>query len=1013
MGEDCIHSLLETDVRVPVSTYRAQMHKGFPFDQASAIVPYLKRLGIGDFYASPICEARPGSMHGYDVTRHDRLNPELGGAERFAPFAQTLREHDMGLLLDIVPNHMGLGKDSVWWQDVLENGHASRHANFFDIDWNPLKAEMRNKLLLPILGNQYGVELEAGHIRVVFEDGRFFVQYYDNRMPVAPRSIPLVFFRRPIGTMPSDPEVADMPQELAEALRALTQLPPHETTDPQLQMERRSRLEILLPQLRTTLSSPEAQPIVERALKAINGTDGDPRSFDALDEFLRVQPYRLAFWRTSSEEINYRRFFDINDLVGLRMETPEVFAETHGLIRALLANKQVTGLRIDHCDGMFNPRQYLIRLQLLYLASQCAGPKAVSETAANGIERTVLDPVRGYDWSASHGPLYVVVEKILEPGEHMPREWPVHGTSGYDFVYFANNIFIQRENLKAFNTLYERMLGRSMNPDEIIYRSKLQVMQASLASEVHVLTNMLSKIAAADRHARDFTDNILEAVIRETIACFPVYRTYTDERGFYPERDIGFIQSAIRQAKRRNPDIAGSAFDFLRDILLLHQRQKAAGTEIDPQQLRFALKFQQLTGPVMAKGVEDTTFYVYNRFLSSNEVGGDTKSFGITLEQWHASNEERLDVTPDSMLTTSTHDTKRSEDMRNRLNVLSEIPNAWAGTVRRWQRASAKAKRTLGDGRIAPDANEEYLFYQTIAGVWPWCEDDEPGGRESLLKRLQEYATKALSEAKVNLSWISPDPEYVAAVQGWLADLILPDKRGRETQFVQVLEKLLAQIKLFGGVNSLAQLVLKATSPGVPDFYQGTELWDLSLVDPDNRRPVDYGVRDRMLAHLDEVAAQQGPAAVAAEVAHDIGDGAIKLWTTAQVLRLRQAEHALFRRGRYVPLYATGAAEQHVIAHARQLEDTTVIVAVPRFACTLMRGTAALPLDAAWKDWILPLSAELHGTYRNIFTGEMIAAEGTLSLARVFRSFPVAVLVGPHAPIAGHGTRLDSQPPRL
>ena len=993
MDEDCIHSLLETDVRVPVSTYRVQMHKDFSFDQAAAIVAYLGRLGIGDFYASPIFEARPGSMHGYDVTRHDRLNPELGGAERFAPFVHMLREHDMGLLLDIVPNHMGVGKNSVWWQDVLENGHASRYANFFDIDWNPLKPEMRDKLLLPILGNQYGEELEAGHIQVVLEDGKFYAKYYeDHHMPASPRSIPLIFFRRPIGTLPSEQETKGMPQELAEALRELTQLPPHESTDPQLQAERRSRLEALLPRLRAVLLSPEAQPAIERALQAINGTVGDRRSFDALDEFLRVQPYRLAFWRTSAEEINYRRFFDINDLVGLRMETPEVFAETHCLIRGLLANKQVTGLRIDHCDGMFNPRQYLIRLQLLYLASQCAGPSPRSETAANGIERAVLDPVRGYDWSASHGPLYVVVEKILEPGEHMPREWPVHGTSGYDFVYFANNIFIQRENLKAFNTLYERVLGRSMNADEIIYRSKLQVMQSSLASEVHVLTNMLSKIAAADRHARDFTDNILEAVIRETIACFPVYRTYTDERGFYPERDIGFIQNAIRQAKRRNPDIDGSAFDFLRDMLLLHRRDQPAGREIDPQQLRFALKFQQLTGPVMAKGVEDTTFYVYNRFVSSNEVGGDTKSFGIALEQWHASNEERLAVTPDSMLTTSTHDTKRSEDVRNRLNVLSEIPNAWSGAVRRWQRASAKAKRTLADGRIAPDANEEYLLFQTIVGMWPWREDD-PGCRESVLKRLQEYTAKALSEAKVNLSWINPDPEYVGAVQGWLADLILPDKRGRETQFMQVLQRLLQQIKIFGGVNSLAQLVLKATCPGVPDFYQGTELWNLSLVDPDNRRPVDYEVRERMLAHLDELASQQGAGAVAAEVTRDISNGAIKLWTMAQVLRLRQAEHAVFRRGSYVPLHAADAAEQHVIAHARQHENKTIIVVVPRFPCTLMRGTVALPLDAVWKDWMLPIPAEFHGAYRNIFTGETIAADGPLPLAQVFRSFPVAVFV--------------------
>jgi (1->4)-alpha-D-glucan 1-alpha-D-glucosylmutase len=994
--QECIAAQLRTDVRVPVATYRAQMHKDFTFDHAAAITPYLERLGIGDFYASPIFEARPGSLHGYDVARHDRLNPELGGWERFNAFAEVLRRRRMGLLLDIVPNHMGVGRDALWWQDVLENGHASRYANFFDIDWNPLKPEMRNKLLLPILGNQYGEELEAKHIQVAFEDGRFYVTYYENRMPVAPRSIPMIFFRRPIGTMPSEEEAAGMPHELVDVVRELTELPPHETTDPQVQGERQQRLRELMPRLRGVLMSDAVRPIVDSALTRLNGVEGNPHSFDALDEFLQVQPYRLAFWRTSAEEINYRRFFDVNDLVGLRMETPEVFAETHCLIRELLANRQVTGLRIDHCDGMFNPRQYLIRLQLLYLASQCAGPRPTGETAANGIERTVLDAVRGYDWSASHGPLYVVVEKILEPGEYMPREWPVHGTSGYDFVYFANNIFIQRESRKAFDALYERVLGYGMNPDEVIYRSKLQVMQNSLASEVHVLTNMLSKIAAADRHARDFTDNILEAVIRETIACFSVYRTYIDERGTYPDRDVAFIQGAIRQAKRRNPDVVGSAFDFLRDMLLLTRANNTGSQErakdLDAQQLQFALKFQQLTGPVMAKGVEDTTFYVYNRFLSSNEVGGDTKSFGISLEQWHASNQERLEVSPDSMLTTSTHDTKRSEDVRNRLNVLSEIPDAWAGAVRRWHRVNAKLKRTLADGRVAPDPNEEYLLYQTIAGVWPW-NMDEPGCRESLLERLQEYATKALSEAKVNLSWINPDPQYVAAVHGFLADMLTPDKRGRETPFVQTLEKLMPQIRLFGGVNSLAQVVLKATSPGVPDFYQGMELWDFSLVDPDNRRPVDYAKRETMLAHLDELASRSGAPGVAAAVSRDLEDGAIKLWTTAQVLRLRRDEHAVFRRGNYVSLYAAAGAEPHVIAYARQHAGKTVMVAVPRFACSLMRGELSLPLGKAWREWVLPIPAALQSTYRNIFTGEELRVEGDMPLAQLFANYPVAVLV--------------------
>ena len=613
---ECVERVLHTDARVPVSTYRAQMHKEFTFAQAEAVLGYLKKLGIGDFYSSPIFEARPGSMHGYDVTRHDRLNAEIGGEEGFSRFSAELQRQGMGLLLDIVPNHMGVGNDSIWWQDVLENGHASQYSEYFDIDWKPLKPALRNKLLLPILGDQYGAELEAKHIQLSIEDGRPQIHYYDHTMPVAPRTVSMIF----------EPLEEPIPEALREVAKRINDLPPHETSDEPLREQRSAQLQELLPRLQEVLRSAEMQPLIERAVTAINGVEGDPKSFDQLHLLLDAQPYRLASWRTSAEEINYRRFFDVNDLVGLRMENPEVFRETHCLIRSLIASHKVTGLRIDHCDGMFNPRQYLIRLQLLYLASQCAGAKPEDgprgETAANGIERSVLDPVRGYDWSQSQGALYTVVEKILEPHEYLPPEWPVRGTSGYDFVYLANGIFIQTANEKRFNAIYDQMLGHAADVDEIIYRSKLQVMQTALASELYVLTNLLSRIAAANRRARDFTDNILETVIRETIASFPVYRTYMDDRGEYSERDSAFLRSAIARAKRLNPDINTSAFDFLRETLLLKPKP-------DPQMLYFALKFQQLTGPVMAKGVEDTTFYVYTRFLSSNEVGGSAKVF------WH------------------------------------------------------------------------------------------------------------------------------------------------------------------------------------------------------------------------------------------------------------------------------------------------------------------------------------------------------------------------------------------
>jgi (1->4)-alpha-D-glucan 1-alpha-D-glucosylmutase len=986
--KECVERVLDSDARVPVSTYRVQMHKGFNFADAQGILGYLKQLGIGDFYSSPIFEARPGSMHGYDVTRHDRLNPELGGEEGFAVFSAELQRQGLGLLLDIVPNHMGVGNDSVWWQDVLENGHASRYSEYFDIDWKPLKPALRNKLLLPILGDQYGTELESKHIQVSMEDGRPLVHYYDHTMPVAPRTVHLIF--------PADAGTDLVPPWFRELLERIDQLPPHETSADELRGQRQAELAELLPKLRDALRSLEMQPVVQHALETLNGINGDPHSFDRLHLLLDAQPYRLASWRTSAEEINYRRFFDVNDLVGLRMENPEVFAATHCLIRELIASHQVTGLRIDHCDGMFNPRQYLIRLQLLYLASQCAGGKPQQETAANGIERSVLDPVRGYDWSQSQGPLYTVVEKILEPREYLPPQWPVRGTSGYDFVYLANGIFIQSANEKRFNALYSRVLGHTVEPDEIIFRSKLQVMQTALASEVYALTNLLSRIAASNRKARDFTDNILETVLRQTIAAFPVYRTYIDDRGEYGERDVAFLRFAIARAKRLNPDIDASAFDFLRETLLLENSSPAEKHKPDPRILYFALKFQQLTGPVMAKGVEDTAFYVYTRFLSSNEVGGSAKSFGISLETLHQSNQERLKHSPDTMLTTSTHDTKRSEDVRNRLNVLSELPQLWSAGVHRWQRMNAKFKRKLDDGRIAPDNNEEYLLYQTILGAWPWQMESKQD-RESYVERIKQYSSKALSEAKVNLSWINPDPEYMKAVHAFIDAILTPGPRAKETPFVLSLRTLLPQLQLFGAVNSLAQVVLKIAIPGIPDFYQGNELWELSLVDPDNRRPVDYQQRAAHLDALRDLAEREGPVAVCREVLGNLGDGRSKLWTTHRALQLRNREHALFRHGEYTALEVMGDRQENLIAFLRRdpASQRSVVAVLPRFACTLMRGKVELPLGPAWGNDQLRIPVSAGTRYTNVFSGESFTVpdQQNLPLSALLATYPVALLV--------------------
>jgi (1->4)-alpha-D-glucan 1-alpha-D-glucosylmutase len=988
--KECIDQVVRSEVRDPLSTYRLQLHAGFTFADTRAIVGYLTRLGIGDLYASPIFEARAGSTHGYDVARHDRLNPELGGEEGFESLSAMLQNAGMGLLLDVVPNHMGIGNDSHWWGDVLENGRSSRYAQYFDIDWDPLKADMRGKLLLPILGKQYGEELETRHIQLALDDGVIQVHYFDHTMPVTPESLPLIFN--------GDLADAKIPTTFSDLLKDLQHIPPHDTEDAALAAQRRNQLVEMKPRLKEALQSREISAFVTRRLEEFNGVENDPRSFDRLHTLLEAQPYRLAFWRVSAEEINYRRFFDVNDLVGLRMENPEVFAETHCLIRRLLAKHQVTGLRIDHCDGMFNPRQYLIRLQLLYVSSQCAGASPQEPVAPSGIEIAIRDSLRGYDWVRSRGPLYVVVEKILEPHEYMPREWPVSGTSGYDFIFLVNELFIQSKHEAAFDKIYSQATGERRHPDEIVYHSKLQVMLTSLASEVYVLTNLLSSLAAADRRARDFTDNILETILRETIACFPVYRTYIDDRGQYTDRDRAFITYAISRAKRRSPGTDASAFDFLRETLLLNgYRPTDSGEDqaLESRQLYFALKFQQLTGPVMAKGVEDTTFYVYSRFLSANEVGGSVKVFGISQTAFHAGNVERLENSPDSMLTTSTHDTKRSEDVRARLNVLSEMPTQWASMVRRWQRMNARYKRTLEDGRVAPDGNEEYLLYQTIAGAWPWqmqgAED-----RRNYLERMQQYASKALSEAKVNLSWINPDPEYVKAVQGFLEDILIVTGRRNETRFVESLDSLMPQLQTFGALNSLSQLVLKIASPGVPDFYQGNELWELTLVDPDNRRPVDYEIRDRHLEALDGMLQSQGAASVCDEVMSTIADGRIKLWTMLRALALRKSHAKVFKQGEYIALQASDRNE-NVVAFARRSRDTgkTVIAVVPRFACSMLSGKPEMPLQDAWGKATIVLPDGLPRLYTNFFTDEQIGTgeAGSLRLSSVFSRYPVALLV--------------------
>jgi (1->4)-alpha-D-glucan 1-alpha-D-glucosylmutase len=997
----------------PTSTYRLQFNAGFGFQDARQLVGYLHALGISHVYASPVLKARPGSLHGYDITDHNQLNPEVGSYEDLQELVRELKNYGMGQVLDIVPNHMGIGLgDNPWWRDVLANGRASEFAEFFDIDWEPIKPELKDKLLIPILGDQYGVELENGRIRLVFGEHGFHIEYYEKTLPLDPQTIPLIF-------EPLNSEIHD--QELRNVLSGLRSLPSHSTRDGELVRQRRRSIPPLSEALNRMISqSREGRELANKALEIHNGRPGDPHSFDFLHRLLEAQVYRLAHWRVSGEEINYRRFFDINDLIGLRMENPRVFAATHQLLRTLLAEDLIQGIRIDHCDGLLNPKQYLVRVQMLYAASQCAGSTPRPPLAENGIELEVQQVFGEHEWMKDRAPLYSVVEKILEPGEDLPCEWPVDGTSGYEFTTLVNGIFIDRRNERQFTNIYHRFTGASQDVATLVYNSKKLIMHASLASEVNVLAHMLDELSVSDRYARDFTRKALRDVIRETIACFPVYRTYIDERGQISERDQAYIHEAIVRAKRRNPDKAPASFDFLRDILLLKQREEP---ELYRRKLYFTLKFQQLTGPVMAKGLEDTACYVYNRFIAVNEVGGSPWQFGSSVQEFHEGNRKRAEHWPFSMLASSTHDSKRSEDVRARLDVISEMPKVWGAQVLKWRKANRTRKRLLPDGRNVPDLNEEYFLYQTLVGSLPFDfrSSDEAGqgsddarqsrddarqsrdearqsrddARQNYIERVKQYMSKAVHEAKVNLSWINDDPVYVEALQQFIEKILSPGTPRRSNVFLEQLQAFTRTTSFFGAINSLAQRLLMITSPGNPDIYQGMELWEFSLVDPDNRRPVDHELRKQLLSQLDRRAESGDLIALCADLLGNYQDGRIKLWTTMQALRLRRDRRELFHSGKYTPLYSTGPKRDHVIAFARENHSQVAIVAVPRLSYTLAGGMLRPPLGDLWDGTELPVPSKTPEFLDNVFTGEKIKVTPgrTLLCHELFAHFPVALLV--------------------
>jgi (1->4)-alpha-D-glucan 1-alpha-D-glucosylmutase len=947
---------------IPRATYRLQLNAHFTLRDATAIVPYLARLGISHLYCSPYFRARPGSAHGYDVVEHNALNPEIASDADLDRFVETLRAHGMGHILDIVPNHVGiLGSYNAWWMDVLENGPSSLFASFFDIDWQPPNPALAGKLLVPVLGDSYGRVLERGELETRFdrEHGAFAIYYHEHRFPLDPRTYPRIL-EPALRALGADALPPESHAEFENLIAGFGHLPARNESSSEAAAVRNRDKEVYKRRLAAMCASYESiAHAIDAAVAALRVAGSDATSTDALHELLDAQPYRLASWRVASDEINYRRFFDINDLAALRMENEAVLEMTHRLTFELLRSGKLDGLRIDHPDGLYDPEQYFRRLQ----------------SDAGGLV------------SAAHGalPLYLVVEKVTAPFEHLPSTWPVHGSTGYNFTNQVNGLFVDASAKSRVDRTYHTFIGDSTEWREIAYDAKRLILDTALSSELTVLTNQLARVARADRNTRDFTFRSLRQALADVIACFPVYRTYA--AGSVSAEDRRFIDWAVAAAKGRDSGINFELFDFIRTTLLLE-------TSLPSERERartFAMKFQQLTAPVAAKGVEDTALYRYHRLVSLNEVGGDPDVFGVSVRAFHADAKYRQKHWPHEMLATSTHDTKRSEDTRVRIDVLSEMPGLWRQLLSRWRRMNRLRKREI-EGRPAPGPNQEYLLYQVLLGTWPLGESDDAALR-AYAERIAAYMIKAAREAKSRTSWSDRRQDYEDALTQFVHALLEPREGNL---FLNDIKSVQRRIARFGILNSLAQTLCKLTAPGVPDIYQGNELLDFSLVDPDNRRPVDYALRTRLLAELEALGAPQS--ATANSLLENLEDGRAKLYVTWCALGFRKSHTALFEEGEYLPARTSGTHASHLCVYARRTAHEWALIIVPRLCAHLMGASESLPLGAkVWQDTAIELPKRLPGTrMRDVISGRELEAterDGAhwVLAADVLADFPVAL----------------------
>lgn len=935
-------------MRIPAATYRLQFNCNFNFEAAQSIVNYLAALGVSDIYASPIFKARTGSQHGYDVVDPNQLNPDLGSPQTFDALLQQLHELGMGWIQDIVPNHMAYDSQNPYLMDVLEHGSDSAYFNYFDIEWNTDYEEINGRVLAPLLGDFYDRCLERGEIQLSYDRSGLRVNYYGLSFPLRIESYSR-FLTHDLQRLTALFGEKDRTYIKISGILYLVKNSFADLSSQQRQ-EQTTFVKELLWELYQ--ENGEIQTFIQQNLKTFNGSPGEPVSYDCLDELLSEQFYRLAFWKVGAEELNYRRFFTVNELICLKIDEPQVFEEMHSLLRSWVASERINGVRVDHIDGLYDPTEYLDRLR-----------QALGDT-------------------------YIVIEKILEADEALPEHWPIQGTSGYEFLNYVNGIFCQQQNESAFTRIYHQLTGQTAPYEALFLEKKRLMAKTNLVGDIDNLAQFLKRISNQYRYGRDLTLYGLRSAIEEVLIAFPIYCTYINHGGV-TTRALQYIQVAVDRARRQIPQLVNE-LNLIEKFLRLEYEDSLPDEE-RAQWLHFVMRLQQFTGPLMAKGIEDTLFYSYNRFISLNEVGGTPNHFGTSLRQFHKFNEQRQIDWPLALSATSTHDTKRSEDLRARLNVLSELPEQWEVQIHQWRSLNSHHKRVMDD-QVVPDANDEYFLYQTLVGVWPFSTDD-PDSLRNVIKRVTQYAVKAVREAKVHTAWLRPDTDYEDGFVAFIESIL--DLEG-DTKFLDSLRSFQTWVANYGIYNSLSQTLLKLTAVGVPDIYQGNEMWDFSLVDPDNRRPVDYGYRQHMLNEIKRDWADD-PAGLLANMLTYRQDGRVKLFVVHRVLMARQQYPEVFNQGSYGAITVRGRYEENIVAFARQGQGVTVVAIAPRFFTQLVEPEID-PLGAVWQDTILPLP-DTGTIWYDWLSDQTLNVTGEILLSQVLSRFPVALLVN-QAPTA-------------